>query len=133
MALIELEVGVCIIGGNMNKQINNEYGTITMSSDLIANIAGEAAVECYGLVGMAAKSASSGIVALLKRDQIGRGVDVHFENDALVIDLFVVIQFGTKISVVAENIIKTVKYSVENQTGIPVAKVHLNIESVRVQ
>ncbi len=117
----------------MNKVINNELGTISISSDVIANIAGEAAVECYGLVGMAAKSASSGIVSMLKRDQIGRGVDVHFEGDALIIDLYVIIQFGTKISVVAENIIKTVKYSVENQTGFSVEKVHLNIESVRVQ
>lgn len=117
----------------MNKQINNEYGTINISSDVIANIAGAAAVECYGLVGMANKSASSGIVSLLTGDQIGRGVNVHFEEDALIIDLFVIIQFGTKISVVAENIIKAVKYSVENQTGIPVKKVHLNIESVRVQ
>ncbi len=117
----------------MNHLINNEYGNITMTNDVVASIAGVAAMSCYGLVGMVSTSASTGIVDLLKREQVTKGIAVKYEGEELIIDLFVVIQFGTKISVVAENIIKTVKYSVEHQTGIKVKKVHLNIEGVRVQ
>ncbi len=117
----------------MNKQIVNEYGTIIINKDVIAMIAGAAAIECYGLVGMASKSASSGFVDLLKREHLTKGINITFEEETLIIDLYVVVQFGTKISVVAENIIKKVKYNVENQTGLTVKKVNLNIEGVRVQ
>ncbi|PIE76899.1 MAG: Asp23/Gls24 family envelope stress response protein [Clostridiales bacterium] len=117
----------------MNKQIVNEHGTIIINKEVIAMIAGAAAIECYGLVGMASKSAGSGIVDLLKREHLTKGINITFEDEALIIDLYVVVQFGTKISVVAENIIKKVKYNVENQTGLTVKKVNLNIEGVRVQ
>lgn len=113
--------------------VNNEYGNIHINTEVIATIAGAAAIECYGLVGMASKSTAGGIVDLLKREHLTKGIKVNAEEDQLVIDLYVVVQFGTKISVVAENIIKKVKYSVESQTGLTVKKVNLNIESVRVQ
>ncbi len=117
----------------MNTHVVNEYGTININREVIATIAGAAAIECYGLVGMAYKSASSGIVNLLKREHLTKGINITVEEDELIIDLYVVVQFGTKISVVAENIIKKVKYNVENQTGLTVKKVNLNIEGVRVQ
>jgi len=113
--------------------LSNEIGKIEISAEVIASIAGASAIECYGLVGMASKSQTNGIVRLLKRDQLTKGIKVHVEEEAIVIDLFVIVQFGTKISVVADNIIKKVKYNVENQTGLTVKKVNLNIEGVRVQ
>ncbi len=117
----------------MITRIQNQYGTINISTEVIAMIAGAAAVECYGLVGMASKSAGSGIVNLLKREHLSKGIKITAKDDVLTIDLYVIVQFGTKISVVAENIIKKVKYNVENQTGLVVEKVNLNIEGVRVQ
>lgn len=111
----------------------NEYGNIAIHKDVISQIAGASAVECYGLVGMASISASGGIVRLLRRDQLSKGVRITETEDGLVIDLFVIVQFATKISVVAENIMQQVKYNVENQTGMKVAKVNISIESVRVQ
>ncbi|MCK8058062.1 MULTISPECIES: Asp23/Gls24 family envelope stress response protein [unclassified Fusibacter] len=117
----------------MNLHVDNEYGTIEINTDVIATIAGASAIECYGLVGMAAKSATGGIANLLKKEHLTKGIKVHTEGDELTIDLYVIVQFGTKISVVAENIIAKVKYNVENQTGLKVKKVNLNIEGVRVQ
>lgn len=117
----------------MSIKVDNEYGSVQINTEVIANIAGAAAVECYGLVGMASKSPTSGIVSLLKRENLSKGVKVHVEPDGIVIDLYVIVQFGTKISVVANNIIEKVKYHVENQTGMKVLKVSLNIEGVRVQ
>ncbi len=116
----------------MPVKFENEIGTININTDVISTIAGSAAMECYGLVGMSSKSATDGLSKLLKKDNIQRGVKVHLEDNSVVIDLYVIIQFGTKISVVANNIIDKVKYNVENQTGTKVKKVNINIEGVRV-
>ncbi len=119
---------------SMTAQLKNEYGSIFISNDVITNIIGISAIECYGLVGMASKSATDGIVKLLKKDNLSQGVKISIdENNNISIDLFVIVQFGTKISVVAENIIEKVKYSVEKFTGLNVQKVNVNIEEVRVQ
>lgn len=117
----------------MTIKVDNNYGAIYINNEVIATIAGAAAVECYGLVGMASRSASNGIVSLLKKENLSKGVKIKADENGIIIDLFVIIQFGTKISVVAQNIIERVKYSVENQTGLKVLKVNLNIEGVRVQ
>lgn len=117
----------------MTIKVDNNYGAIYINNEVIATIAGAAAIECYGLVGMASRSATNGIVSLLKKENLSKGVKIKAEEAGITIDLFVVIQFGTKISVVAQNIIERVKYSVENQTGLKVLKVNLNIEGVRVQ
>ena len=117
----------------MSVKLENEYGMVNINKEVVSTIAGASAVECYGLVGMVSKSATDGIANLLKRENLNRGVNVEVEEDGITIDLFVIIQFGTKISVVAQNIIDKVKYNVENQTGLKVLKVNLNIEGVRVQ
>jgi uncharacterized alkaline shock family protein YloU len=117
----------------VNLHVENEIGTIEISPEVVATIAGASAIECYGLVGMASKASAGGIARLLKREHLTKGIKVHQEDDALIIDLFVIVQFGTKISVVADNIIQKVKYNVETQTGLKVKKVNLNIEGVRVQ
>jgi uncharacterized alkaline shock family protein YloU len=117
----------------MSIKVDNNLGSINITKDVIANIAGSSAIECYGLVGMATRSATSGIVNLLKRENLSRGVKIEESEEGLIIDLFVIVQFGTKISVVAENIIDKVKYNVENQTGLKVKKVNINIEGMKVQ
>jgi len=120
-------------GMNMSVKIENEYGMVNINKEVVSTIAGASAVECYGLVGMVSKSTTDGIASLLKRDNLNKGVNIEVEEEGIIIDLFVIIQFGTKISVVAQNIIDKVKYNVENQTGLKVLKVNLNIEGVRVQ
>ena len=117
----------------MSIKVENNLGSVNITKDVIANIAGSSAVECYGLVGMATRSTTSGIVNLLKKENLSRGVKIEETDEGLTIELFVIVQFGTKISVVAENIIEKVKYNVENQTGLKVNKVNVNIEGMKVQ
>jgi uncharacterized alkaline shock family protein YloU len=116
----------------VSARIDNQYGSITVSDEVLATIAGIATMECYGLVGMASKNSTDGIVELLKREHLSKGVKVYTEDNTLVIDLFVVVEFGTKISVVAQNIIDKVKYTVETMTGMVVKKVNVNVQGVRV-
>ncbi|MBM7615839.1 Asp23/Gls24 family envelope stress response protein [Alkaliphilus hydrothermalis] len=117
----------------MPGKLTNDLGTITIDDHVLASIAGVSAMECYGLVGMAAKSTASGIVELLKREHSSKGVKVQTENDTITIDLFVIVEFGTRISVVANNIIDKVKYNIENLTGMKVKKVNITVQGVRVE
>lgn len=115
----------------LNKK--NEYGTINLSREVIAKVASLAASECYGLVGMASKN-NNGIFELLSRSNDFKGIEIQIdENDKITIEMSVIIQYGTKISTVAENIIDTVKYYVENQTGFRVKKIGVSVRGVRVE
>lgn len=116
----------------MAQTINNQYGNIHVDNEVIAKIASQAAIECYGLVGMGYRSKVDGLVELLKRENISKGVKVETIEDRLHIELFVIIQYGTKISVVADNIIDRVKYTVEKITSLKVSKIDINVQGVRV-
>lgn len=116
----------------MPGKIANEKGTIYIDKDVIAKIASQAAMECYGLVGMASKNKSNGIVELLKGENSSKGIRVSIDEETLRIELFVIIQYGTKISTVADNIIERVKYMVEKQTGLKINRIDINVQGVRV-
>jgi len=117
----------------MSSKVNNKYGNIIIDNNVIATIAGLSAMECYGLVGMASKNPTDGIVELLRREYLTKGVKVTTVNNNLVIDLYIIVQFGTNISAVANNIIDKVKYNVENLSGMIVDRVNVNVQGVRVQ
>lgn len=117
----------------MTLKVKNKFGNIMINENVIAKLAGVSAMECYGLVGMVSKDATTGLIKLLKNEHLNKGVQIEVFEDGIIIDLFVIVQFGTKISVVAENIIGKVKFNVEKQTGINVKKVNLNIEGVKTK
>ncbi len=116
----------------MPAKLSNNLGEIFISDDVLANIAGLATIECYGLVGMASKNAKDGLVELLRRDNLNKGVKITTEGEDIIVDLFVIVKFGTRISTVADNIISKVKYTLESITGLKVKKVNLNIQGVRI-
>jgi uncharacterized alkaline shock family protein YloU len=110
----------------------NELGSISYSEEVLANIAGVSTMECYGVVGMASRRATDGIVELLKRENLSKGVKVTCNNEELVVELFIIVEYGTKISVIADNIIQKVKYTIENTTGLQIKKIVVNVQGVRV-
>lgn len=111
---------------------STNQGKITYSDDLVANIIGMSTMECYGVVGMAAKNATDGFWQLIKVEHLNKGVKVNQKSGELNIEVFVVVEYGTKISVIADNIIQKIKYNVENFTGLKVTGVTVNIEGVRI-
>ena len=108
--------------------INNKMGQIQIDTDVIALYAGTTAVECFGIVGMAAVSMKDGLVKLLKRESLTHGINVN----AIEIDFHVIVSYGVSISTVADNLIESVKYKVEEFTGMPVEKINIFVEGVRV-
>lgn len=116
----------------MLAKLENDYGVITIDSDLVAKIAGIAAMECYGIVGMASKNAKDGAVKLLKKESASKGIKITIFENKINIEFYVIVEYGTNISVIAENIISTVKYKVENFVGLEVENVDIFVEGIRV-
>lgn len=106
-------------------------GKIDISPGAVASLASQAVMECYGVVGMASKGLTSDLVGLLQRDR-RRGVEVRLEDNEITIDLYVVIEYGTRISTVAHNIMSSVKFNVEKALGVPVDQVNVHVQGLRV-
>ncbi|MDO4961785.1 MAG: Asp23/Gls24 family envelope stress response protein [Eubacteriales bacterium] len=116
----------------MKGRINNQFGDVVISSDVIATIAGSAAVECFGVVGMAAVSIKDGFVKLLKRDSLHKGIEVSISEDNTVsLKLHIIVAYGVSIYAVSENLIENVRYQIEEHTGLKVESVNVFVESVR--
>jgi len=114
-------------------QLDTERGKIYVTDDVVATIAGSAALECYGLVGMASKNKlKDGIAELLRRDNLSKGVDVRREGETVHIDLYIIVSYGTKISEVAHNIQSRVKYVLNDIVGLQVHFVNIFVQGVRV-
>lgn len=112
---------------------SNDLGNVHYSEEVLAKIVGLSTMECYGVVGMVSKNATEGFWELMRIENLSKGVKLNFNNeDKLVIELFVMVEYGTKISVIANNIIQKVRYSVENFTGLKVSAITVNVQAVRV-
>lgn len=113
--------------------LTNENGDIIIENEVIAQYAGHAALGCFGIVGMATISMKDGIAKLLKGDSITKGVNVTIdEENGLDIDFHIIVAYGVSISAVCDNLINTVKYSVEEMTGMSVNNINIFVEGVRV-
>ena len=112
--------------------MNTQMGNITIDHEVIAQYAGSVAVECFGIVGMAAVSMKDGLVKLLKRESLTHGINVTINDNAISIDFHVIVSYGVSISTVADNLIENVKYKVEEFTGMTVEKINIFVEGVRV-
>jgi len=117
---------------NMKGHLTTGIGEITIDNEVLAKYAGAAAIECFGVVGMASINMKDGIVKLLKKDNLSHGVNVTIEDNKITIDLHIIVSYGVSISAVADNLISNVKYSVEEFSGLEVKKINIFVEGVRV-
>ena len=112
---------------------SNENGNINYSEEVLAKIVGLSTMECYGVVGMVSKNAGEGLWELMGIESLSKGVKIELTNEnKLLVELFVMVEYGTKISVISNNIIQKVRYSVENYTGLKVSAITVNVQAVRV-
>ena len=115
----------------MSSKLVNKYGVITIDNEAIMRIAGQAVMECAGVVGMAAKNARDGFVQLLKKENLTKGVFLTFENGELNIGLHIIVEYGTNITAVTETILQNVRYKVGELAGLGVGRVNISVEGVR--
>ena len=108
-----------------------ELGTICVDSSVYTNIAGYAATNCFGVKGMAIRSVSDGLVHLLRREAMSKGVNVFInEDESITIDLHIMVDRGVNLSAISEAIIKKVCYDVTNATSTKVQAVNVFVDSI---
>lgn len=128
-------------GSDVNSKVRTEgpltrsgsLGSIEVSPRVVASIVGHAANESYGIVGMAARGLRDGIAERLNRENSHRGVNVTVRQGGIHIELYVIAQYGTRVSEVAHNLMSAVKYSVEKMLGIEVLAVNVNVQGIHME
>jgi len=108
-------------------------GTIEVAPRAIAAIAAQAVCRCYGVVGMAPASLRDSVVHVLRREEQHRGIEVHIGKDSIAVDLYVVLEYGTRISEVAQQVIATVSYALQQSLGFPVSAVNVHVQGIRTE
>ena len=121
------------MNGAASGVMNTKLGSVQIDKEVIAKYAGSSAVECFGIVGMASVNVKDGFAKLLKRDSLTHGVGVTVsEDNTITIDLHIIVSYGVSISAVTDNLISNVKYKVEEFAGLPVERISVFVEGVRV-
>ena len=114
-------------------KIEGSKGEIRITSEVFTNIAGDAATKCFGVKGMAARSKSDGLVQLLRRESMSKGVRVSYNDDGSIsVELHIVVDHGVNISALSKSIKSEVSYKVAGATGIPVKNVDVFVDSMIV-
>lgn len=112
--------------------ITNESGTIRVTDDVFTTLAGDAATSCFGVKGMVGRSKESGVLQLLRRESMSKGVVVHYNDDggSVSLELHIGVDQGVNIAAVSRSIIKEVSYKLQNNTGVPVKAVDVYIDTI---
>lgn len=114
----------------MKQEINN-LGSIHISTRAIASISYQAAIRSYGVVGLASKNIVEGLTNRIVKDPT-HGIEVDTDNDEINIDLYIIVQYGTRIKSVAASVANTVRYHVEKSLGIPINDVNVHVQGIRI-
>ena len=107
------------------------HGNIQIAPRAIATIAYQAAVESYGVVGLASKNMFDGLTNFIVKDPT-HGIEVRYENESILIDLYVIVEYGTNIKTVADSVASTVRFHVEKALGLPIQEVNVHVQGLRV-
>ena len=112
-------------------KMQTEKGEISISSDVFTHIAGAAAINCFGVKGMAQRSKADGLVHLLRRESMAKGVKVHYhEDDTVSIELHIIVDNGVNLTALCRSIMNEVRYKVNQATGVQVKSVDVCVDSM---
>ena len=106
-------------------------GSVFVSPRAVATIAYQAALKSYGVVGLSPKNLITGLTNVLVKDPT-QGIDVHYDGHDIVIDIYIVIEYGTRIKTVASSVANTVRFQVEKYLGMPVSQVNVHVSGLRI-
>ncbi|RME82115.1 MAG: Asp23/Gls24 family envelope stress response protein [Caldilineae bacterium] len=111
----------------------SSLGKIEISANAIATLVVETVLECYGVVGLAGKTKfDTWSKGLLSGDSAHHGVTVSVDDEGIVVDIYIIIEYGTRISEVARGVMSRVAYTLEEISGLPVLAVNVHVQGLRV-
>ena len=108
------------------KNGSNPYGNIYVSHRAVASIAYLAAQETYGVVGLTAKNLATGLANAIVKDPT-LGVDVDYNDQLIEINLYIIIEYGTRITSVASSVANNIRFKVEKAMGLPADRILVNV------
>ena len=112
-------------------KFQTEKGQISISADVFTNITGAAATSCFGVKGMAIRSTTDGLVHLLRRESMAKGVKVTYhEDDSISLELHIIVENGVNLMATSRAIMNTVRYQVSRDTGVEVKSVDVFVDSM---
>jgi uncharacterized alkaline shock family protein YloU len=109
----------------------NPLGNIFVSHRAIATVACQSAIESYGVVGLTAKNLAEGLAQVIVRDPT-LGVELHYDGKTVQVDLFIIVEYGTRLTSVAESVSSSVRFQIEKTFGLPVTQVNVHIRGLRI-
>ena len=108
---------------------SGDLGEVTISNNVISEIAGAVATKCYG---MASRNKKDGIVNLLKPDSMTKGISITVEEGGVIVEIHLIVEYGININTICKSIVNRVRYTIENTVGIKVNRINVRVEGVRV-
>ncbi len=108
-------------------------GDLVVSEDVIADVAGHAVLQCYGVVGMAAPNAVDGLVKILPKSRLRRGIVVSTDEDGTLVSLYVILEHGVNISTVSENLVDQVSFALREFVRAPFKGVEVHVQGIKVR
>lgn len=108
-------------------------GEVNIANDVLADLAGFAALECYGIVAMASPSLKDGVAQLLSRDKLRKGVSVVNAESGVVVDLYVVVEHGTNVAEVSRNLVRRVTHVLTTNAEVDVQDVNVHVQGIKVR
>lgn len=112
---------------------STNYGNVNISEEAVSTLVGGVVSECYGVVGMASRNIlKDGIAELLKKENFSKGVLVKNAGGGLVIDVYIIVGFGVKVSEVINEVQKKIKYMTEKTLQVEVVACNVYVQDIRV-
>ena len=112
-------------------KLQTEKGRIQLTGDVFSKLTGAVATSCYGVKGMAFRSKTDGLVHLLRRESMSKGVKIIYNDDqSITIHLHIVVDNGVNLMAVGRSIQSEVKYNVGRLTGVEVRRVNVCVDSL---
>lgn len=108
-------------------------GSLHVANEVLLDIVGNAAMECYGVVGMTAPSAGDAVAKILPASRLRRGVNIQNTDEGIHVDLYVVIEYGTNIATVSQNLMDQVKFALTEYARVPISGVDVHVQDVKVR
>ena len=108
-------------------------GKLHVANDVLIDMVGHAAMECYGVVGMVAPNAADGIAKILPASRLRRGITLNTTDNGVHVDLYVVIEYGTNINAVSQNLSDAVTFVLKEQARVPIDGIDVHVQGVKVR
>lgn len=109
----------------------NTFGNINISPRAIASIAHAAAIQTYGVVGLASKNLVDGLQNMVVKDPT-HGIDVRYDGNRIIIEIYIIVEYGTRIKTVAGSVANSVRYQVEKTVGLPVHEINVHVQGLHI-